>query len=739
MNAQDIEAVTGLIPTENQKKYWKKRASKIELASVPHTEVDEFEKNGWHVDRRMKTRTRMARPKDDGKFLEDQCWHLFSKLGFPLMSGPNGTFFEKNEGLKKQIDVAAFDENLALFVECKYRGIEGGSLRKEIEQWRGWTADLQKLNRQIDRKVISVFCSNRVKLNENDQKLLDDAGVKFLSITAINHFLKMEKEIGELAKVQFLAWLLPKVKVPGVSVQVPAIRGKSGRQDWFLFQSNPRELSRLVSVLHRVRGVRDLSDAYQRILKKSRLSKVFDFVENGGSFANNIIVNINCADREFRWEKMSGDGFGFELGTLTLPKTYGCIEVIDGQHRLLAYGKSGIKGSHSLPVFAYLRLPRDKQVELFMDINANQKAVPKNLKNTLDAQLNFGSKVPKEAKKGLENKLAVMLGEDPNSPLVNLVRIGEGSGEKLTVEALRGGIDKGLFSGQLAKGAFVNYGWFGTSDMVETFNKTSEFLTLAFGWLKSVAPPEDSKFELVWRNPFIQAFLLLIGREIIGQWPAGLALKNGPKLSWSQVKKSVENLPLFIDHLGADQGKRLREQRGGGAVSTHLKFLKVFLSDHSKVHFEGIEELKREMSRANNVEAKKLVEQLEESIRGCLSRVLEEEYGDDWFFKAIPKEVQVSAVNNAPSGESPGVEHLNFGDYKKIVWAQRDLREGDLLSLFTLAEDTGQRKKSELLHWISGVIESRNNASHSRPVTDSQLASLRKVANELCPKMDSFE
>lgn len=57
-----------------------------------------------------------------------------------------------------------------------------------------------------------------------------------------------------------------------------------------------------------------------------------------------------------------------------------------------------------------------------MDINENQKAVPKSLRVTLNADMLWESKDPNERRQALRSKIAQMLGEEPTSPLLSLKR-----------------------------------------------------------------------------------------------------------------------------------------------------------------------------------------------------------------------------------------------------------------------------------------------------------------------------
>ena len=56
---------------------------------------------------------------------------------------------------------------------------------------------------------------------------------------------------------------------------------------------------------------------------------------------------------------------------------------------------------NTIPVVAFVNMAKDKQVELFMEINENQKAVSKNLQNTLNADLLWSSEDKNKQRKAL--------------------------------------------------------------------------------------------------------------------------------------------------------------------------------------------------------------------------------------------------------------------------------------------------------------------------------------------------
>ena len=162
-----------------------------------------------------------------------------------------------------------------------------------------------------------------------------------------------------------------------------------GRYTYYSFAIEPARLLKMSYVLHRNQANSAMMPTYQRLIKKSRLKKVADFVENGSFFPNSIIVNIETkrGTGDLKFDLGSQSSGKARPGLLHLPQMYRAAYVIDGQHRLYGYANSPRADTDLIPVVAFIDLPREEQVRLFMQINENQQAVPKNLRNTLNSDL----------------------------------------------------------------------------------------------------------------------------------------------------------------------------------------------------------------------------------------------------------------------------------------------------------------------------------------------------------------
>ena len=139
--------------------------------------------------------------------------------------------------------------------------------------------------------------------------------------------------------------------------------------------SAPDELLKIAYVGHKAsRDIENL-ETYQRMLQPRRLKKIAEYINGGGKFPTNIVVNLKTGKKgKLLFDVI--DKYDEEvLGVLHLPPVYASAWIIDGQHRLYGYAyarrKKGFnQDSTVLSVLAYEKLPVDKEMNLFIDINS---------------------------------------------------------------------------------------------------------------------------------------------------------------------------------------------------------------------------------------------------------------------------------------------------------------------------------------------------------------------------------
>ena len=187
--------------------------------------------------------------------------------------------------------------------------------------------------------------------------------------------------------------------IPGLEITIPAVRMKMGGSTAYAFAIPPDYLLKIAFVSHRARGKASDVHTYQRLLKKSRLLSIREYISDGGIFPTNIVVNISHSRHlEFhRGRQEDSSEQDSRLGWLTIRAGYRIAWIVDGQHRLFAYANHQLARKSVVSVIAFVGLEPSEQARLFVDINAKQKRCKPRLLQELYAELHSDSKIPSNA------------------------------------------------------------------------------------------------------------------------------------------------------------------------------------------------------------------------------------------------------------------------------------------------------------------------------------------------------
>lgn len=340
-------------------------------------------------------------------------------------------------------------------------------------------------------KVKFIFATKNYYLSEHDKKRLDNYDILHFDDETIKYYQDLTKHLGIAAKYQLLGNVFEGQDIPEIDNKIPAIKGKMGGYTYYSFSIEPEKLLKIGYVLHRSKANRKLMPTYQRIIKKSRLKSVQNFVDDGGFFPNSIIINIDTRGKTLRFDTASiqAENSISKIGILHLPRKYRSAYIIDGQHRLYGYIDSVYGESNSIPVVAFVNLDRKQQVELFMQINENQKPVPKNLRNTLNSDLLWKSENKNDQIKALKLQLALELGEDLDSPLYDRIITGENpktSRRCITIETIKVGLDRSHFLGVFDKHSIKEDGTFYKGNNDVTLPHLLSYLKACLGYINLV-------------------------------------------------------------------------------------------------------------------------------------------------------------------------------------------------------------------------------------------------------------
>ena len=356
--------------------------------------VDEEISAGWEVFKKGKNSVRLKKNKNLAVTLEDRFWTLLFKLDFGYLSAEGGGKLLLNptddNTTYNQIDVFGIDDELALMIECK--SSESFNRRPQFQAELAKLAEMkERAGRAVNeqwpaqhkRQLVQLFFLQNINISDTDRERAKLLNIFLFDEQDLDYYEKLVTHIGPAAKYQLFADMLPGRSVSGLKIRVPCVRAKMGGYDCYTFPISPEYLLKISYVSHRSKGKASDVHTYQRMVAKSRLKKIREYISDKGVFPTNIVVNLDkeCLtfERSEQINSSEEQEMSGTLGWLNIKPTYKSAWIIDGQHRLFAYsGHDRAKNSH-LSVLAFEGIPPSVQAQLFVDINAKQKSVKASL------------------------------------------------------------------------------------------------------------------------------------------------------------------------------------------------------------------------------------------------------------------------------------------------------------------------------------------------------------------------
>lgn len=189
-----------------------------------------------------------------------------------------------------------------------------------------------------------------------------------------------------------------------------AIKTKFGKIEFYTQSMKIKDVLYIYYVA--VRGQNTEEGAIQRVLNRSRINSVKDFVLKGNMFLNTFI--LNWTDKNYFPE--------YKNKEIIIPLIQSAAQVIDGQHRLAGL-QEAVKeieeiGEKEILVSLTIGLSTKEAALIFLNINSEQRPVPKSLifdlygevEDDLDHAINRATDIAAE------------LNENPESPYYGAIK-----------------------------------------------------------------------------------------------------------------------------------------------------------------------------------------------------------------------------------------------------------------------------------------------------------------------------
>ncbi len=758
-----------LLPVNQIAAETRRRLAGHEFETISKGKVEDYERDGWVVDRELKTRTKMRREKRPDRAFEDRVWAMCARLRFTHLNRDSSfrLKYGSASNQNQQIDVFAADDEVILVIECKStQVIRAGQFKSEIEAIAGQREGIIRQLRAeygTKHKVKFILATNNYTLSDGVKERLAESQIFHFDEGTVDYYLSLADHLGAAARYQLLGALFAKTKIPNLEPTVPAIKGSMGPYTYYSFAIEPKRLLKMAFILHRNHANSELMPTYQRLIRKSRLKKVSAFVEEGGVFPNSLILNIETPSKsgKLKFDLAGKSPLQAKLGFLHLPQTYRAAYVIDGQHRLYGYAGSDRGDTDLVPVVAFVDLPQSEQVKLFMQINENQQAVPKNLRNTLNADLLWESKDYTERARALRLKIAQDLGDQKRSPLYGRVIVGENqrtSVRCITIEALGNGLMRGNFIGTFTKTGAKAQGTFYGGDNRATARKLTPFLEAAFEYLRDGLSTQwqlgGAEGGFVFLNNGVEAFIRLLSDMVdhVKENDHVDPLTTAPLDVLDACLYLLDPLIEHLDTRSDEEGLEYRRMYGTGGVARYYRLLQQAVQQ-ARPEFDPPElaEWLKAQDKKFLAEATEIVRDVEDYLKEDIRTRLEDEFGSDWQKSGLPRKLylergKVAFEKNADLEEDKQVDLwdcMYLIDYEVILTQNHKLWEHRFEKRYTRpGDESAQGGWKKRASWLVQLNTIRNNVSHpnSQGVSDEDYAFLcdlrdwlltGKVDNEL--------
>jgi len=711
------------------------------------TKVQGEEQDGWSIAKRNKKSVRMSKPKPMDRQLEDDVWCLLYKLGFKeFNSDRNFTIKLGANAPGRQIDIFAKDDETVFIVECTHsQEQKSKSIKLLIDKINGMRDDVIKAihahyGKEPKLKVKWAIATRNVDWRKADKDRAAETKIAIITEQDIAYYAKLTNYLKEAARYQFLARYLKGEGVDGLRAAVPATTGRMGGTTFYNFLMSPFDLLKIAYISHKATSANDL-ETYQRMVKPTRLKEIAAYIDDGGQFPTNIVINFKSRDA-LRFEKIQS----FEnstFGTLYLPGQYGSAWVIDGQHRLYGFAFSGRgEENHVVPVLAYDNLPAADEMKLFVDINCEQVKVPRSLLNEIYANLNYGSDDPVERLEAQYPRITLRLDEIPSSPIhdrVLTVSKDKDNNRCLTLTSLADGIKENRFLGSITQnrpnppmaqpGPLSDL----SGDMDLTTEKAADVIA---GYLDLFAQGVPGNWQLgaakggfLCTNNGLRALLRLL-KELINF----IEMHDHIKAVTMDADEIVEKVapyaaPLveFFKNADPSEIQIFRSRQSLDGVNKNCLGMMGIISNAIPLFTtRELAAYQNSRDKEGTTEAGKLILEINEILHKDVVETLKAQYGDKWFFDGVPPQIRSKCLDlyNAESGAKEMHQYLFLIDYQAIV-----LKNLHLFEKRYLIFGDAKASKADKVSWIAKINAIRTTTAHPEKglISKDEVEFVRKV------------
>ena len=369
-----------------------------------------LEKNGEN--------TKFSLNKPKWQRFEDRVWELFYELKSDFLP-INDVHIEYDDGLKRQIDGLYSDENYVYIIECKYKeqksGIkqQPGDVLQDVQRysgiWKRLCKAISKISHFEGKTPIFILATYGIKHTKKLQTEVTNSNLKGILLDAshVESITKMTEKMGaEIGKTIFKQEIFKNSSSHSSLPTIPKVflgtQTMIDNYEVFTTFVKPKEILELAYVPRRMPTGGDIKGSYQRVLKDSKVSQISTFLNERGSFFPNSVVCAVVGDKCKFISEITDEHSS--IGKIELPNSYGCLWVIDGQHRIFGSAKS--TSTKPINVTIIQGMNSVQQANMFTTINQKASSVDPDLLWDLFGELGSIDPPPREGNRA-EEEIAI--------------------------------------------------------------------------------------------------------------------------------------------------------------------------------------------------------------------------------------------------------------------------------------------------------------------------------------------
>ena len=729
---------------------FKARNAKFETIKVLHNEVETYAKLGFIEGAKTARKTTLNRRKQESVLFEDEVWCMFYSLGFRILNKDEHLSVQwgPNKEDVQQLDVVAVGEDAIFVVECKAADKpKSHSFKKELNGMEQYMSGVRDVLRQIygkEKKVKFIFATRNYRFDEEGEDItrMKNAGIFHLNDNSFNYISNLIKSYKNAVIYQFYGLMFKDELINNDRVSIPALRGKMGGRNYYLFSIEPSTLLKIGFVLHRTRVNDSMAPTYQRLLIPKRLKGITKFINDGGFFPNSIIINFGGEKKKlkpsFDLVKRTEDS-NAEFGMLSIPNAYGIAYIIDGQHRVYGYANSEYKDKNTIPVVAFENMASEEQLKIFMEINENQKAVSPSLRLDLEEDLYWNSDRLDSRMKALRSSIIKSLSASSNNILYNKISVGEDAAS-LTFKPFDTALGK---SGLVPKATATQ--WVGDNscslynirqtdigrEMTEARKRISQFIDGCYDIINKYIEEDITRDDFLFSNRATYAVIVLIGS--LNQYLTARGYITSSSPISERLKVIAPYLIALADglnHVSEEDSAAIRGFKGQGADYFWLHhYQKMVNKKYEDYEPEELKIFKETQDKTLQEEGSKFKIEIRDALRKVAFSRLELVYGRDWEsnIRSIRHKVEGRMLEEDENVDlAEWKDWIEVSDFREII--QNNFSYEAFEEAFTIELGTPLKTRKEKLAWLSMIETSKKKP---QPMTRSEVNKLELINRHL--------